>query len=156
MKEFYVGFSYTAANYECGCDDNHIRVAAENAEDAVSFVKNMFSEYLVDVYEVCPILNVSMKGDIQKGIIEFTFYSKSQIIRNAKKTKHYGTDHKGLRQVFGLRLTEEYIPFGKTLYIPSSEVAKTVDPDSTVVYTFVYNRFPWNYPEWMIKSVKEL
>lgn len=155
MKEYYVGFSYTAANYESGCDDNHIRVAAENPADAVSFVRNMFSGYLVDVYEVCPILTVSMKGEV-KNIIQFTFYSKSQIIRNAKKTKHYSTDSKGLRTAFGLDLTEKYIPFGKTLYIPSNEVEKRIDPDSTVVYTFVYNRFPWNYPEWMIKSVKEL
>lgn len=155
MKEYYVGFSYTTANYESGCDDNHIRVAAENPADAVSFVRNMFSGYLVDVYEVCPILNVSMKGEV-KNIIQFTFYSKSQIIRNAKNTKHYSTDSKGLRTAFGLGLTEEYIPFGKTLYIPSSEVEKKVDTDSTVVYTFTYNHFPWNYPEWMIKSVKEL
>ena len=155
MKEYYVGFSYTTANYESGCDDNHIRVAAENPADAVSFVRNMFCGYLVDVYEVCPILNVSMKGEV-KNIIQFTFYSKSQIIRNAKKTKHYGTDPKGFRQVFGLGLTEEYIPFGKTLYIPSNEVEKKVDLDSTVVYTFTYNHYPWNYPEWMLKSVKEM
>lgn len=155
MKEYYVGFSYTSANYESGCDDNHIRVAAENPADAVSFVRNMFSGYLVDVYEVCPILNVSMKGEV-KDTIEFTFYSKSQIIRNAKKTNHYGTDSKGLSVSFGLPLTKEYIPFGQTLYISSDEVEKKVEPDSTVVYTFVYNRFPCNYPEWMLKSVKEL
>ena len=155
MKEYYVGFSYTTTNHESACDDNHIRVAAENPEDAVSFVRNMFSRYLVDVYEVCPILNVSMKGQV-KNTIQFTFYSKSQIIRNAKKTKHYCTDSTGLHHAFGLRLTEDYIPFGQTLYIPSSKVEKTVDVDSTVVYRFTYNHFPWNYPEWMLKSVKEL
>ena len=155
MKAYYVGFSYTAANYESGSDDNHIRVAAENPEDAVSFVRNMFSGYLVDVYEVCPILNVSMRGEV-KNTIQFTFYSKSQIIRNAKKTKHYSTDSYGNLTAFGLRLTKQYIPFGQTLYISSKEVEKTVDPDSTVVYTFIYNHVPWNYPEWMIKSVKEL
>lgn len=155
MKEYYVGFRYRAENYESGCDYNHIRVAAENPTDAVSFVRNMFSEYIVDVYEVCPILNVSVKGEV-KNIIQFTFYSKSQIIRNAKKTKHYSTDPKGRRQVFGLGLIEDYIPFGKTLYIPSSEVEKKVDPDSTVVYCFTYNHYPWNYPEWMLKSVKEM
>ena len=155
MKEYYVGFSYTTANYESGSDDNHIRVAAENPEDAVSFVKNMFSGYLVDVYEVCPILNVNMKGEV-KNTTQFTFYSKSQIIRNAKKTKHYSTDPCGVRAAYGLRLTEDYIPFGQTLYIPSSKVEKTVDADSTVVYKFTYNHFSWNYPEWMLKSVKEL
>lgn len=155
MKEYYVGFSYTAENYESGCDDNHIRVAAENPADAVSFVKNMFSGYLVDVYEVCPILNVNMKGEVN-NTIQFTFYSKSQIIRNAKKVNAYVVDSKGLREAFGLPLTKEYIPFGQTLYISSKEVEKRVEPDSTVVYTFSYNRFPWNYPEWMLKSVKEL
>ena len=155
MKEYYVGFSYTAANYESGSDDNHIRVAAENPEDAVSFVKNMFSGYLVDVYEVCPILNVNMKGEV-KNTIQFTFYSKSQIIRNAKKTKHYVTNSNGNLTAFGLPLTKKYIPSGQTLYISSKEVEKRVEPDSTIVYTFVYNRFPWCYPEWMLKSVKEL
>ena len=96
-----------------------------------------------------------MKGEV-KNTIQFTFYSKSQIIRNAKKTKQYVIDSKGLREAFGLPLTKEYIPFGQTLYISSKEVEKRVEPDFTVVYTFVYNRFPWNYPEWMIKSVKEL
>lgn len=153
MKEYYVGFSYTAANYESGSDDNHIRVAAENPADAISFVKNMFSGYLVDVYEVCPILNVNMKGEV-KNTLQFTFYSKSQIIRNAKKTKHYSSDSYGNRTAFGLPLTKKYIPFGQTLYISSKEVDKTVDAESTVVYTFIYNHF--HYPEWMIKSVKEL
>ena len=118
MKEYYVGFSYTTANYESGSDDNHIRVAAENPEDAVSFVRNMFSGYLVDVHEVCPILNVDMRGEV-KDTIQLTFYSKSQIIRNAKKTKHYGTTSRGLRGAFGLPLTKKYIPFGQTLYISS-------------------------------------
>ena len=155
MKEYYVSFSYTTANHDSRCDDNHIRVAAENPADAISFVKNMFSGYLLDVYEVCPILNVSRKGEV-KNITQFTFYSKSQIIRNAKKTKHYSTDATGLHHAFGIPLTKDYIPFGQTLYIPSKEVEKTEDFDSTAVYSFTYNHYPWNYPEWMLKSVKEL
>ena len=155
MKEYYVGFSYTTVNHESDCDNNHIRVAAENPADAISFVENMFSDYLVNVYEVCPIFHLSTKGKV-KNTLQLTFYSKRQIIRNAKETKHYGTTSRGLRGAFGLPLTKKYIPFGQTLYISSKEVEKRVDLDSTVVYTFVYNGSLWNYPEWMLKSVKDL
>ena len=133
MYKYRVLFTYVSPYKNIKCDRNVVHVCATTKEEAASFVENdIFASFKVKVNEV---------------ILEF--YSKSQLVRNAKAKGYY---HSG--SAYEIPLNR--IPFGKTVYIKTALVkVSLVEGNKPLVYNFPYKRVRLNYPEWMFKSIKE-